>query len=124
MAGLQTNSLVLSVAILAFLLGIWELSIPEQQSAQALTEYELLMGGAVPKAGVPPPSEVFMKAVAELSDPFYDAGQKFLQKKMGVRLVIFADPGDSTTTSTRCKRSNSWLMVILATAAAPTTPFV
>ena len=64
MAGLQTNSLVLSVAILAFLLGIWELSIPEQQSAQALTEYELLMGGAAPKAGVPPPSKVFMKAVA------------------------------------------------------------
>lgn len=84
MAGLQSNSLVLSFAILAFLLGIWELSIPEQQTAEALSEYELLMGGATPKAGVPPPSEIFIKAVEELSNPFYDAGPN--DKGIGIQI--------------------------------------
>ena len=69
MSAFQTRSLVLSISILVFLLGIWEMSIPAKEAVGELTEYEILMGGAAPKAGVPPPSEIFLKAFNELSEP-------------------------------------------------------
>ena len=84
MSAFQTRSLVLSISILVFLLGIWEMSIPAKQAVGELTEYEILMGGAVPKAGVPPPSEIFLKAFNELSDPFYDAGPN--DKGIGIQI--------------------------------------
>ncbi|HSG03162.1 MAG TPA: nitrate ABC transporter permease [Marinobacterium sp.] len=84
MSSLQARPIILSVSLLILLLGIWELSIPEQKLATDLTEYELLMGGAEPKAGVPPPSEIVLKAVAELSDPFYDAGPN--DKGIGIQI--------------------------------------
>jgi len=63
---------------------IWEVSIPAQQAAGELTEYELLTGGGQPKAGVPPPSQVLVKAWEQLSNPFYDAGPN--DKGIGIQI--------------------------------------
>jgi hypothetical protein len=64
-----------SITLLLVSLFVWELSIPAQQvKTGELTEYELLTGAGTPKAGVPPPSKVIIKAWEELSNPFYDAG--------------------------------------------------
>ncbi|MBO6756119.1 MAG: nitrate ABC transporter permease [Roseibium sp.] len=81
---LRLRSIILSVAILALTLTLWELSIPSQKDAGELTEYELLTGGGAPKAGIPPPSEVLSKAWEQLSDPFYDAGPN--DKGIGIQI--------------------------------------
>ncbi|MBN2759667.1 MAG: nitrate ABC transporter permease [Rhodobacteraceae bacterium] len=75
---------LLSVSMLVIGLLIWEAAIPAQQAAGELTEYELLTGGGAPKAGVPPPSEIFTKAWEELSNPFYDAGPN--DKGIGIQI--------------------------------------
>jgi nitrate/nitrite transport system permease protein len=72
---LRLRAALLSALILAVGLGVWELSVTTAGGATGeLTEYELLMGAAAPKAGVPPPSEIIAKAWEELSDPFYVRG--------------------------------------------------
>lgn len=81
---LRLRAALLSVALLAAALLVWEVSIPAQKAAGELTEYEILMGGAAPKAGVPPPSQIFAKAYEELSDPFYDAGPN--DKGIGIQI--------------------------------------
>ena len=78
------KSALLSIVILAVVLLVWEGSISTEQAGTGLSEYELLMGGAEPKAGVPPPSQVFQKAVEQLSDPFYDAGPN--DKGIGIQI--------------------------------------
>lgn len=75
---------LLSVILLIVGLFVWEISIPAQQAAGELTEYELLTGGGQPKAGVPPPSQVAVKAWEELSNPFYDAGPN--DKGIGIQI--------------------------------------
>ncbi len=75
---------LLSVLLLAVGLFIWEFSIPAQQAAGELTEYERLTGGGSAKAGVPPPSQVFAKAWEQLSNPFYDAGPN--DKGIGIQI--------------------------------------
>ena len=52
---------------------------------EALTEYELLMGGADQEARVPNPSEIGKLAYKELSDPFYDKGPN--DKGIGLQLL-------------------------------------
>ncbi len=84
LASLNARALVLSLVLLAVLLGLWEAASPKQQLAGELTEYELLMGGAEPKAAVPPPSDVIVKAWEELSNPFYDAGPN--DKGIGIQI--------------------------------------
>ena len=81
---LRVRAAVVSVALLAATLLIWEASISAQSTGGELTEYEMLMGGAEPKAGVPPPSEVFAKAWEQLSDPFYDKGPN--DKGIGIQI--------------------------------------
>ncbi|MGD2082889.1 MAG: nitrate ABC transporter permease [Chromatiales bacterium] len=82
---LNLRAAVLSVVFLALLLGIWEgLNQPPDQD-KALTEYELLMGGADQEARVPPPSDVIGLAVKELSNPFYDKGPN--DKGIGIQLA-------------------------------------
>ena len=81
---LRLRAAILSVVILAAALLIWELSIPVQGDAGELTEYEILTGMAAPRAGVPPPSQVFEKAWEQLSDPFYDAGPN--DKGIGIQI--------------------------------------
>ncbi len=75
---------VLSVVMLVVGLLIWEAAIPAQKAAEELTEYERLTGGGAPKAGVPPPSQVFAKAWEQLSNPFYDAGPN--DKGIGIQI--------------------------------------
>ena len=82
---LRARSFLLSVLILVAALGAWELSIASNAGGGGkLTEYELLTGGGAPKAGVPPPSEVIIKAWEQLSNPFYDAGPN--DKGIGIQL--------------------------------------
>ncbi len=84
MASLNVRSAILSVVLLFAGLGIWEILNPVPQGSEALTEYELLMGGVEDEARVPPPSEVIQHAVDELSNPFYDAGPN--DKGIGIQL--------------------------------------
>lgn len=84
LASLNARALLLSLVLLAVFLGFWEAASPKQELAGELTEYELLMGGAEPKAAVPPPSAVIAKAWEELSNPFYDAGPN--DKGIGIQI--------------------------------------
>lgn len=82
---LRWRAAILSVAMLALGLLVWELSIPAQKAVGELTEYERLMGAAAPRAGLPAPSAVIAKAVEELSDPFYDKGPN--DKGIGIQIA-------------------------------------
>jgi nitrate/nitrite transport system permease protein len=81
---LNFRAAILSISLLLVGLLIWEAAIPVQKAVGELTEYELLTGGGQPKAGVPPPSKVMVKAWEELSDPFYDAGPN--DKGIGIQI--------------------------------------
>lgn len=76
---------LLALLILAVGLIAWEVSIPAQQAAGELTEYERLMGGGSARAGIPAPSQVAAKAWEQLSNPFYDAGPN--DKGIGIQLA-------------------------------------
>ncbi|MDK3016561.1 nitrate ABC transporter permease [Pseudodonghicola flavimaris] len=81
---LNQRAALLSLVLLAVGLLIWEAAIPAQKAAAELTEYERLTGGGAPKAGVPPPSQVLVKAWEQLSNPFYDAGPN--DKGIGIQI--------------------------------------
>jgi len=82
---LNVRAALLSVILLVFLLGVWEAMNQAPATTKALTEYELLMGGADQEARVPPPSAVITLALDELSKPFYDAGPN--DKGIGIQLA-------------------------------------
>lgn len=84
MSSLRIKSLLLTVILLIIFLGIWEIAVQPPESTKALTEYELLIGGADQEARVPPPSKVIALAIKELSNPFYDAGPN--DKGIGIQL--------------------------------------
>lgn len=84
MNSLKVRSVILSLIILLVFLGFWELTSQPPQATEALSEYELLMGGADEEARVPPPSQVFLKAIEEIGDPFYDKGPN--DKGIGIQL--------------------------------------
>jgi nitrate/nitrite transport system permease protein len=71
--------------LLVVFLGAWEASVTRQVLGEALTEYDILMGVGQPRAAVPPPSDVLVKAWEQLSDPFYDAGPN--DKGIGIQLA-------------------------------------
>jgi nitrate/nitrite transport system permease protein len=71
MPSLPLRAALLSILLLAVLLGAWELA------AQA--------PGGAPGARVPGPSKLFAHAVQELSNPFYDAGPN--DKGIGIQLA-------------------------------------
>jgi nitrate/nitrite transport system permease protein len=81
---LNQKAALLSLMLLVVSLLIWEAAIPRAEAVGELTEYELLMGMGEPEAGVPPPSEIFVKAWEELSNPFYDAGPN--DKGIGIQI--------------------------------------
>lgn len=81
---IKGKSLILSLAILISVLGIWELSVHKPVASKPLTEYEMLMGGADQESRVPPPSDVLKLAYKEISNPFYDAGPN--DKGIGIQL--------------------------------------
>lgn len=84
MSSLRIKSLLLTIVLLAVLLGIWEVAVQPPERTEALTEYELLIGGADQEARVPPPSKVIALAIEEIGNPFYDAGPN--DKGIGIQL--------------------------------------
>jgi nitrate/nitrite transport system permease protein len=78
---------LVSLALLIVLLGSWELGTYSTNTSMSreLTEYEMLMGLGAPTAAVPPPSAIISLGIAELSNPFYDAGPN--DKGIGVQLA-------------------------------------
>lgn len=85
MAALNVRAALLSLVILALGLGIWEALNQPPKASEAMSEFEMLMGGADQEARVPPPSDVLTHAWNELSDPFYDAGPN--DKGIGIQLA-------------------------------------
>lgn len=84
MLSLNIRALLVSLIILVVTLGVWEALNQPPEASEALSEFELLMGGADQEARVPPPSQVAVHAWNELSDPFYDAGPN--DKGIGIQL--------------------------------------
>jgi nitrate/nitrite transport system permease protein len=84
MSSLRMKSLLLTIVLLAIFLGIWESVVKVPERTEALTEYELLIGGADQEARVPPPSKVIALAITEIGNPFYDAGPN--DKGIGIQL--------------------------------------
>ena len=84
MHSLALRAWVVSLSFLVLVLGIWELAAQAPASTEAVSEYELLMGGAEQEARVPPPSAILLRAWEELSNPFYDAGPN--DKGIGIQL--------------------------------------
>lgn len=82
---LNVRAALLSLVILFVTLLIWELANQPPKAKEALTEYELLMGGADQEARVPNPTEIGSLAIEELSDPFYDKGPN--DKGIGLQLL-------------------------------------
>ena len=85
MQSLNIRAAALSLVLLAVFLGVWELVNQPPEVKQAMSEYEMLMGGSAPQARVPNPSEIATLAVEELSDPFYDKGPN--DKGIGLQLL-------------------------------------
>ncbi len=81
---LHLRAALVSLVLLAVLLGIWEGLNVKPEDTAPMSEYEMLMGGASQEARVPPPSDIIRLAVKELSDPFYDAGPN--DKGIGIQL--------------------------------------
>lgn len=82
---LNVRATIVSLIFLFVCLGFWEALNTAPEASEALSEYELLMGGADDQARVPPPSEVIVLAYKELSNPFYDAGPN--DKGIGIQLA-------------------------------------
>lgn len=85
MASLKIKAIALSLVLLSTILGIWEVLNQPPPASEALTEYEMMMGGADQESRVPPPSKVLVHAWNELSNPFYDAGPN--DKGIGIQLA-------------------------------------
>lgn len=85
MASLNVRATIVSLLLLMALLGLWEALNQPPEATEAMSEFELLMGGADDEARVPPPSQVASHAWTELSDPFYDAGPN--DKGIGIQLA-------------------------------------
>lgn len=82
---INMRAALLSVVLLIFTLGAWEISVTRQDVGVALTEYEILMGLGQPRAAVPPPSDVIVRAWEQLSNPFYVNGPN--DKGIGIQLA-------------------------------------
>lgn len=84
MLSLNKRAAIVSLLILLIFGGIWEATHQPPPVSEALTEFELMLGGADQEARVPPPSKVLAHAWHALSDPFYDAGPN--DKGIGIQL--------------------------------------
>ncbi len=82
---MKLKAALISLLILFVSLGLWEALNQPPAATEALSEFELLMGGADQEARVPPPSQVIAHAWKELSNPFYDAGPN--DKGIGIQLA-------------------------------------
>lgn len=85
MLNMKQKAIVVSLLFLTLVLGFWDAYSQPPKAQEALSEYELLMGGADQEARIPPPSAIVVKAFEELSDPFYDKGPN--DKGIGIQLA-------------------------------------
>jgi nitrate/nitrite transport system permease protein len=85
MLSVNQKAFLVSLIFLTLALGFWEAYSQPPKAQEALSEYELLMGGADQEARVPPPSAVAVKAWEELRNPFYDNGPN--DKGIGIQLA-------------------------------------
>lgn len=85
MLSVNQKAVLISLIFLCICLGFWEAYSQPPKAQEALSEYELLMGGADQEARIPPPSAVAVKAWEELSNPFYDNGPN--DKGIGIQLA-------------------------------------
>ncbi len=80
------KSILLSIGLFALFYIVGEvLTGSGKRSKENMTEYERLMGANENQAHVPGPTEVFIRAWEELSDPFYDNGPN--DKGIGIQLL-------------------------------------
>lgn len=77
--------LIVGSSILLFFLFFWEVAATTPHGEGPKSEYAALVAGAGETARVPPPSKVFVLAVEQLSNPFYDRGPN--DKGIGTQLV-------------------------------------
>ena len=84
MRSLPVRAALLSLVLLLVGAGLWEAASTAPESAEAVSEYDMLVAGAGEKARVPGPSAVIAHAWAALSDPFYDRGSN--DKGIGIQL--------------------------------------
>lgn len=85
MLSVNQKAALVSLIFLLVVIGFWEANSQPPKAQEALSEYELLMGGTDQEARVPPPSAIAVKAWEELSDPFYDKGPN--DKGIGIQLA-------------------------------------
>lgn len=85
MLSVNQKAILVSLILLLVALGFWEAYSQPPEAQEALSEYELLMGGADQEARIPPPSAIAVKAWEELSNPFYDKGPN--DKGIGIQLA-------------------------------------
>lgn len=85
MLSLNQKAILIALIFLFVCLGFWEAYSQPPKAQKALSEYELLMGGADQEARIPPPSAIAVKAWEELSNPFYDNGPN--DKGIGIQLA-------------------------------------
>jgi nitrate/nitrite transport system permease protein len=83
----RVRGLILSVLLLAAVLGLWQAATGRRSAAGtgAVSEYDALVGGADQTARVPAPGEVARLAARHLADPFYDRGPN--DKGIGIQVL-------------------------------------
>jgi nitrate/nitrite transport system permease protein len=85
MQPMRLKAALLSLALLALLLGFWELAAAPRASAADTSRYGALVASDAETARLPPPSAVLRLAIEQLSDPFYDRGPN--DKGIGIQLA-------------------------------------
>jgi nitrate/nitrite transport system permease protein len=83
----RVRGLILSVLLLAAVLGLWQAATGRRSAAGggAVSEYDALVAGADQTARVPAPGEVARLAARHLADPFYDRGPN--DKGIGIQVL-------------------------------------
>ena len=87
MPSVRVRGLILSVLLLAAVLGLWQAATSRRSAAGggAVSEYDALVAGADQTARVPAPGEVARLAARHLADPFYDRGPN--DKGIGIQVL-------------------------------------
>jgi nitrate/nitrite transport system permease protein len=85
--GVRVRGLILSVLLLAAVLGLWQAATSRGNAAGggAVSEYDALVAGSDQTARVPGPAEVARLAARHLADPFYDRGPN--DKGIGIQVL-------------------------------------
>jgi nitrate/nitrite transport system permease protein len=82
---LQRRARLLSILILAVVLGVWALATHRPSAAPSHASHDSLVASDDDRARLPGPRQVFDRAVEMLADPFYDNGPN--DKGIGLQLL-------------------------------------